>query len=152
VKAGAEATVKAATAQVAKLNERVERSEKAERARLAAAQAATQASVTAAATIAAAPSPVASATESSPSHTASITGSIPEQRNSPAAKDYSRPPVIKGWVLQNVYAGLAYIVSPEGIMEVAVGDRLPNGGRVEAIRRENGRWVVLTTRGMVVMR
>jgi len=151
VRAGTEATVKAANAQIARLNERIERNEKAERARLAAAQAA-PVPVAAAATVAAAPSPAASPAEPSSQHATAVTGSIPEQRNAPAKKDVSRPPVIKGWVLQNVYAGLAYIISPEGIMEVAVGDRLPNGARVEAIRRENGRWVVLTTRGMVVMR
>jgi hypothetical protein len=37
-------------------------------------------------------------------------------------------------------------------MEVMVGDLLPDGGRVEAIRRTNGRWVVVTTNGLVVMR
>lgn len=155
VRAGAEATAKAATQQVAKLNERVERAEKAERARLAAVQTAAQLALATPATVPARPSPVAAATAANtPDNTASITGSISGSRQTPppAMREASRAPVIPGWVLRNVQAGTAYIESREGMIEVAVGDRLPDGGRVEAIRRENGRWIVLTTHGMVTMR
>jgi len=44
------------------------------------------------------------------------------------------------------------VQSRMGLMEVEVGDPLPGGGRVEAIRRDNGRWVVVTSRGLIVAR
>jgi hypothetical protein len=36
------------------------------------------------------------------------------------------------------------------MVEVAPGDMLPGLGRIEAIRRQDGRWVVITSRGMIV--
>ena len=44
------------------------------------------------------------------------------------------------------------IHSREGMIEVGVGAALPGGGRVEDIRRQDGRWVVVTSRGLVMMR
>ncbi len=38
------------------------------------------------------------------------------------------------------------------MIEVGVGDALPGGGRVEDIRRHDGRWIVVTSRGLVTMR
>jgi hypothetical protein len=38
------------------------------------------------------------------------------------------------------------------MIEVGVGSALPGGGRVEDIRRLDGRWVVVTSRGLVLMR
>ena len=146
LKAGAEASTKAASAQLARMAERLDKAERAEKHRLAMTPAPTPP-----ATIPAVQSPVAVNTSSA---TNEATGSIPTPRPSPLgfAKDNSRPPVIQGWVLRNVYDGTAYIQSQEGQIEVQVGDGLPDGGRVEAIRRENGRWIVFTTRGLVVMR
>jgi hypothetical protein len=69
-----------------------------------------------------------------------------------SAKDLSRVPVIQGWVLQKVVDGTAIIHSREGLIEVGIGARLPGGGRVEDIRRHEGRWIVVTSRGLVVMR
>jgi hypothetical protein len=37
-----------------------------------------------------------------------------------------------------------------GLIEVEVGDPLPGGGRVEAIRRQDGRWVVVTSKGLIL--
>lgn len=147
LKAGAEASTKAATGQLARMAERLDRAEKAEKQRLAVAAPA----LVPPATIPAVQSPVAANTNTASNE---ATGSIPTPRPSPLGfgKDSSRPPVIQGWVLRNVYDGTAYIQSQEGQLEVQVGDGLPDGGRVEAIRRENGRWVVFTTRGLVVMR
>ena len=142
VKASAEASIKSATTQLNRMSERLERAEKQ---RLAAA------TLTPPATIPAVASPVAAANNTGAQTEA--TGSI----NRPApplgfSKDTSRLPVIPGWVLQNVYDGTAYIQSREGKMEVVVGDMLPDGGKVKEIRRQNGRWVVVTTNGLVVMR
>ena len=37
-----------------------------------------------------------------------------------------------------------------GDIEVEPGTSLPGAGRVEEIRRQDGRWVVVTTKGMIV--
>ncbi len=37
-----------------------------------------------------------------------------------------------------------------GIIEVDQGDMIPGLGRVDAIRKENGRWVVVTSKGLIV--
>ena len=80
-----------------------------------------------------------------------ITGSVPMPRAAPT-KDTARLPVIQGWVLQRVVDGTAIISSREGMIEVGVGDGLPGGGRVEDILRRDGRWIVVTSRGLVTMR
>jgi hypothetical protein len=144
VRAASEASLKASSAQLARMVERLDKAEKQQRLAMA------PPAPIPPATIPAVQSPV-----SAKANTASneVTGSIPSPRPAPLgfSKDYSRP-VISGWVLQNVYDGTAYIQSREGAMEVMIGDLLPDGGRVEAIRRMNGRWVVVTTNGLVVMR
>jgi len=38
------------------------------------------------------------------------------------------------------------------MMEVEAGETVPGLGRIEAIRRQDGRWVVVTARGLVVQR
>jgi hypothetical protein len=60
------------------------------------------------------------------------------------------PPIVTGWEVRRVYDGLALIHSRWGTMEVGPGDVLPGGMIVKDIRRLDGRWVVLTTRGLIV--
>src|SRR5262245_1142129 len=78
--------------------------------------------------------------------------SVPEQRIPPPVpiKEISRPSVVPGWVVRGVYDGTALIQGRIGMIEVEVGDPLPGGGRVEAIRRQDGRWVVVTTKGLIL--
>jgi hypothetical protein len=61
-----------------------------------------------------------------------------------------RPAILDGWRLRNVYDGAALIQGRMGVIEVAPGDFLPGGGRVEGIRRQDGRWVVVTSKGLIV--
>jgi hypothetical protein len=61
-------------------------------------------------------------------------------------------PVVEGWVLRNVYGGSALVEGRPGLIQVMPGDSLPGVGRVETIKREEGRWVVVTTRGLIVAR
>jgi hypothetical protein len=63
-----------------------------------------------------------------------------------------RPPVVQGWVLRRVYDGAALIEGRDGIIEVEPGVIAPGLGRIEGIRRQDGRWVVVTARGIVVGR
>lgn len=72
--------------------------------------------------------------------------------STPAAAQTSRLPVVEGWVLRDVTDGLAVVQGRQGIYEVVPGDPLPGVGRVDAIRRQDGRWVVVTSRGLIVAR
>jgi hypothetical protein len=69
----------------------------------------------------------------------------------PAAQP-NRLPVVDGWVLRQVLDGAATVEGRQGIFEVIPGDPLPGVGRVDAIRRQDGRWVVVTSRGLIVAR
>jgi hypothetical protein len=57
---------------------------------------------------------------------------------------------VSGWVLRDVYRGAALLQSRMGgLIEVEPGDILPGVGRIEAIRRQDGHWVVVTAKGMI---
>ena len=72
-----------------------------------------------------------------------VTGSI-------AHKEDSRPPVAEGWRLRDFYSGRAVVESRNGMLfEVGPGSNLPGLGRVETIRRENGRIVVVARNGII---
>jgi hypothetical protein len=61
-------------------------------------------------------------------------------------------PSVEGWVLRDDANGGAVIEGRSGIYEVYAGDPVPGLGRVDAIRKQDGRWVVVTSRGLVVAR
>jgi len=103
--------------------------------------------------------PTAAAT---PAAAKDITGSIPQQvaavtppASAPAAPpkpETARLPTVEGWVLRDVANGSALIESRRGMYEVYAGDPIPGLGRVDAIRRQDGRWVVVTSKGLIVAR
>lgn len=66
-------------------------------------------------------------------------------------KEQSKPPLIaEGWRLRDYYDGRAVVESRNGaLFRVGPGSSLPGLGRVEAIRRENGRVVVWTANGII---
>jgi hypothetical protein len=75
---------------------------------------------------------------------ADVTGSIVE-------KQPARLPIVDGWVIRDVFDGRAMVESGRyGIYEVGPGAPLPGVGRVEAVRRQDGRWVVVTPKGLIV--
>jgi hypothetical protein len=86
--------------------------------------------------------------------TGSIAALAPPPATQPAAEParLAGPPVLDGWVLRSVYNGTALIQGRLGVIEVEPGDTLPGLGRVENIRRQDGRWVVVTTKGLIVSR
>lgn len=85
---------------------------------------------------------------------AQIANAAPETTGSikPAATQPNRLPVVEGWTLREVFEGTATVVGRAGIFDVIPGDPLPGVGRVDAIRRQDGRWVVVTSRGLIVSR
>ena len=64
--------------------------------------------------------------------------------------EVGRLPTIEGWVLRDVSHGLALIEGRIGLYEVAAGDSVPGLGLVEVIRKQDGRWVVVTPKGLIV--
>jgi hypothetical protein len=71
----------------------------------------------------------------------------------PAPKpELARLPTVEGWVLRDVGNGSALIEGRQGIFEVYAGDPIPGLGRIDAIRKQDGRWVVVTSRGLIVGR
>ena len=66
--------------------------------------------------------------------------------------EVGRLPTLEDWVLRDVGYGGAVIGSRRGSYEVYAGDVIPGLGRVDAIRRQDGRWVVVTSRGLIVAR
>jgi hypothetical protein len=66
--------------------------------------------------------------------------------------ELARLPTVEGWVLRGVFNGVALIEGRRGIYEVYAGDPIPGAGRVDAIRRQDGRWVVVTSKGLIVGR
>lgn len=66
--------------------------------------------------------------------------------------EVGRLPTIEGWRLRDVANGGALIEGRGGLYEVYAGDPIPGVGRVDAIRRQDGRWVVVTPRGLIVAR
>jgi hypothetical protein len=99
-----------------------------------------------------APVPVAAAAPAAPKE---VTGSISAPAAAPAAApkvEVARLPTVEGWLLRDVANGGAVIEGRQGIFEVYAGDPVPGLGRVDAIRRQDGRWVVVTSRGLIVAR
>jgi septal ring factor EnvC (AmiA/AmiB activator) len=108
-------------------------------------------------TAAAAPAPVhmASTTQATAA-TSDVTGSVKQQQPVPMVlgepPQNLKPPVVQGWVLRRVYDGAALIEGRDGIIEVETGTVAPGLGRIEGIKRQDGRWVVMTSRGLVIGR
>ena len=75
-----------------------------------------------------------------------ITGTIQPQPRPPIA----RREIIQGWRVRRAYEGVAILEGPAGVVEVAQGQDVPNLGRIEEIKNENGRWQILTSKGIVL--
>jgi hypothetical protein len=163
LKSNVEHAAKVSVSQISKTADRIDRIEKAQAepaAKLAKLsetvdklRAAPAPTPVAAAAPAPAPAPViAAASAAAPKD---VTGSIPTASAAPAAApkpEVARLPTVEGWVLRDVADGGAVIEGRTGIYEVFAGDPVPGLGRVDAIRRQDGRWVVVTSRGLIVAR
>ncbi len=83
--------------------------------------------------------------------TGSITPPAPAAAVAPLPPT-SQPPAttVPGWAVRDVYRGVAMLQSRMGgMVEVEPGDVLPGLGRIESIRRQDGHWVVMTSKGMI---
>ena len=88
-----------------------------------------------------------------------ITGAIPPTQAAPVpmprpapriAAAESHPTVLADWTIYDARGGYIYVRGHGDIYQVVPGAPLPGLGPVQAIRRENGAWVVVTPRGLIV--
>jgi hypothetical protein len=150
LKASVEHTSKIGMSQFNKTSDRLDKVEKAQAepaAKLARLSEAVD-KLRAAPAAAPAPVPVAAAVTAR-----EVTGSITPPASALAPKvEVARLPTVEGWVLRDVAYGGALIEGQRGVYEVYAGDAVPGLGHVDAIRRQDGRWVVVTSKGLIVAR
>ena len=81
--------------------------------------------------------------------TPETTGSVAPMTTPPAEpKIVDR--IIEDWVVQDVHGDRALVEGRNGsLFEVGAGSILPGVGRVEAVKRQDGQWVVVTARGVI---
>jgi hypothetical protein len=65
-------------------------------------------------------------------------------------KQQDKPAAVEGWKLRDYYAGRALLESRNGtLFEVGPGSMLPGVGKVETIKRVDGKVVVTTPKGII---
>lgn len=81
------------------------------------------------------------------------TGSIattPAAIPTPIPRPDIRTTVVRDWRIYNVRDGVVAVEGHGEIYEIGIGAPLPGLGPVEQIKRQDGRWVVMTPKGMIV--
>jgi hypothetical protein len=151
LKAGLEHTSKITAAQVSKTGERIDKLEKAQAEPAARIAKLSEAVEKLRATPAIAPVPVSVPLPPSKDVTGSVAPVAAATPATPKA-EIAKLPKVDGWSLRDVANGGALIQGRLGIFEVYAGDAVPGLGRVDAIRRQDGRWVVVTSKGLIVAR
>jgi hypothetical protein len=136
LKSGLDAANRTATTQLSKIGERLDRAEKAQQepsaklAKIMEALDRLERRTTSAALPVSAPD---------------VTGSVTS-----IEKQQSKPPAIEGWRLRDFYAGRAILESRTGTLyEVGPGSTLPGVGKVETIKRIDGKFVITTPKGTI---
>lgn len=154
LRANVEHTSKTGLSQFNRANDRLDKLEKAQAEPMAKLAKLSETVDKLRATPPAAPAQAAAAKETTgsiaPTQVAAAAGPAP----APAAPktEVGRMPTLEGWRLRDVANGGALIEGRDGLYEVYAGDPIPGVGRVDAIRRQDGRWVVVTSKGLIVAR
>jgi hypothetical protein len=162
LKAGLDHTSKQGVTQFSKTNDRLDKIEKAQAEPAAKLARLTEAVDKLRAAPAATPPTVAAASAAPKDITGSITpqavaAATPAPVASPVAATPPKPevgrlPSVEGWSLTDVGYGGAVIRNRRGTFEVYAGDYVPGLGRIDAIRKQDGQWVVVTSKGLIVRR
>ncbi len=62
----------------------------------------------------------------------------------------THPGMVAGWVLRDVYDGMALVQARSGgLREIQPGEYLPGAGEIRSIERHGRSWIVLTSRGVI---
>jgi len=131
LKTGLDAANKSAQTQVAKLGDKITD-------RFNAIAADVTGSITPPQTVPAAPSPALTP--------------VPQPRPAIAEAEPAppRPSIIPGWTLRSARDGMAFVEGHGEVYQAVLGAPLPGLGPVQTIKREDGRWMVVTPRGIIV--
>jgi hypothetical protein len=85
-----------------------------------------------------------------PETTSSITPMTTAPMTTPPAEPKITDRLVEDWVVQDVHGDRALVEGRNGsLFEVGAGSILPGVGRVEAVKRQDGQWVVVTARGLI---
>lgn len=88
---------------------------------------------------------------SAPPTTAPAATPLPTPRPTRLASvEPPRPSVVRDWSIRDSRDGYVYVQNQGEIYQVVPGAPLPGLGPVEQIKRQDGRWVVVTPRGLIV--
>ncbi len=123
LKASLEAANKSAHAQIAKITERVERNASAE---------------------------LVTGSISPPQTVAPLPTPRPAPRIAAVEAQPTRPQLVQGWQAREARDGFVYAVNRGEAYQVVPGAPLPGLGPVESVKRQDGRWVVTTPKGIIV--
>ncbi len=91
----------------------------------------------------------AAATTTAPETTGTITTNPPPLAAPPAE---AKPPetILREWIVQDVRSGHALVENRFGaLFDVTAGSVLPGLGKIEAIKRQDNQWIVVTARGLI---
>ena len=99
--------------------------------------------------LAAAPIAAMSAAPQTTGSIAAVPLPRPKAPQPPAFRDSKSKRIVRGWRVRDVFDGMALIQGRMGLIEVAPGDILPDLGEIRAVERRRGRWVVVTSRGII---
>ena len=104
---------------------------------------------------AAAPAPAPATALPAPETTGSIASNQPPAPPAPSSAQEAKQNdhMLQDWVIRDARAGRAMVANRySGVFEAIPGSVLPGLGRVEAIKRQDGQWVVVTAHGMITAR
>jgi hypothetical protein len=92
---------------------------------------------------------------SAPQTTAPVLTPLPSPRPTPRIAAVEPPPparpsVVAGWIIRDTRNGYVYVENHGELYQVVLGAPLPGLGPVQSVKRQDGRWVVLTPKGIIV--
>jgi hypothetical protein len=81
-----------------------------------------------------------------------VSAPVPTPRPAPAAESLlpSRLPIVADWSIRDARDGYIYVQGHGDVYQVVPGAPLPGLGPVEQIKRQDGRWLVVTRKGIIV--
>jgi hypothetical protein len=87
--------------------------------------------------------------ESSPPSSPAVPVSLRKNERTVAAAPRS---ILRDWWISDARNGYVYVQGHGEVYRVVPGTPLPGLGTVEQIKRQNGRWVVMTPKGIIASR
>jgi hypothetical protein len=75
---------------------------------------------------------------------------VPPRSSAAAASHASRLPIVTNWSIRETRDGYIYVQGHGDVYQVIPGAPLPGLGPVEKIERQDGRWLVVTPKGIIV--